>query len=109
MTMRFFLLLTIPLLAGLSACWREDVATTAPSDPGAVKFASVCKDCHGERGQGRDRFPKLAGRPAAELGARLRQYKSGHKIEGMSDAMRPFAQALSEAEIDQVSTWLAKQ
>lgn len=92
-------------LCGLAACSQD----TAAPDPGAVKFASVCKDCHGERGEGRGIYPRLAGRPADELAARLRQYKSGHKTERMSDAMRPFALALSEQEIDQVAAWLAAQ
>jgi cytochrome c553 len=103
-----FALIMLPLLAGLSACGREAAAPVS-NEPGAAKFASICQDCHGERGQGRNLYPGLAGRPAEELAARLRQYKSGHKIEGMSDAMRPFAQALSEQEIDQVSAWLARQ
>ncbi|MDD4881336.1 MAG: c-type cytochrome [Gallionellaceae bacterium] len=96
------------VLAGLAACGGQKPAATA-SAAGEAKFASVCQDCHGPRGQGQGRFPKLAGRPAAELATRLRQYKAGHKSGNMSDTMRPFAQALSEQEIDQVAAYLAAQ
>lgn len=101
----------LPLLAltALTACGGTDSGKAVNKDPGAAKFESVCKDCHGPLGQGQGRFPKLAGRPADELAARLRLYKSGHKSENMSDTMRPFAQALSDKEIDQVAGWLAKQ
>ena len=102
---RALTLLALALLAGCGG--QED--QKAAADSGATKFASVCKDCHGVHGEGKGRFPRLAGRPADELAARLRQYKSGHKIEGMSDTMRPFALALSEQEIDQVAAWLAQQ
>jgi cytochrome c553 len=103
-------LFALAALAGLAACGSPDATPqNAASDPGAVKFASVCKDCHGAQGEGLGRFPKLAGRPAEELAARLRQYKSGKKTEGMSDTMRPFAQAMSMQEIDQVAAWLATQ
>lgn len=101
--------LTLLALAGLAACGSPDPAAKADADPGAAKYASVCQDCHGAGGEGKGRFPRLAGRPADQLAARLRQYKSGHKIEGMSDAMRPFAQAMSEQQIDQVAAWLATQ
>lgn len=101
-------LIALTALAGLAACGNpEGAGKTVAGDPGAAKFNSVCKDCHGPDGQGMGRFPKLAGRPADQLAARLRQYKSGHKSENMSDTMRPFAQALSEPEIDQVAAWLA--
>ncbi|NTV95382.1 MAG: c-type cytochrome [Thiobacillus sp.] len=97
-------LIAIAVLSGLAACGGGQETAT---DPGATKFNSVCKDCHGPDGQGQGRFPKLAGRPAEQLAAKLRQYKSGHKSENMSDTMRPFAQTLSETEIDQVAAWLA--
>ncbi|MFA5081025.1 MAG: c-type cytochrome [Hydrogenophilaceae bacterium] len=99
--------IAIAALSGLAACGGEKPAAT--TDPGASKFASVCQDCHGPRGQGLGRFPKLAGRPAEELAARLRQYKTGHKSGDMSDTMRPFAQAMSEQEINQVAAYLATQ
>lgn len=102
------LVIALLALAGLAACGdRTPAGNTIPADPGAAKFKSVCQDCHGPQGEGRGIFPRLAGRPAAELAARLRQYKSGHKIGNMSDAMKPFAMALSDQEIDQVATWLA--
>jgi cytochrome c553 len=98
--------LAVIALAALAGCGRQDASTTAE---GKTKFDSVCRDCHGDRGQGRGIYPRLAGRPADELATRLRQYKSGHKTSDMSDTMRPFAQALSEREIDQLAAYLAAQ
>lgn len=102
--MRHFFLLSS--LVGLAACGGPPQEPEA-ANPGAAKYRSVCQDCHGPAGAGQGRFPKLAGRPAAELASLLRQYKSGHKSANMSDTMRPFAQALSEPEIDQLAAWLA--
>lgn len=102
--MRYAIVLSC--LVGLSACGGPAPEPEA-SDPGAAQYRSVCQDCHGPEGAGQGRFPKLAGRPAGELAGLLRQYKSGHKSVNMSDTMRPFAQALSEAQIDQVAAWLA--
>ena len=103
------LLITLLALAGLTACSDRHPAATATNDPGAAKVENVCKDCHGPRGQGQGRFPRLAGRPADELATLLRRYKSGHKSGNMSDTMRPFAQALTDKEIDQVAAYLATQ
>jgi cytochrome c553 len=102
-------LLAVLALATLSACDGEgpDTQAAAPANPGIAKFETVCKDCHGQQGQGQGRFPKLAGRAAGDLAAKLRLYKSGHKSGNMSDTMRPFAQALSESEIDQIAAYLA--
>lgn len=101
-------LFALAIVAGLSACSGQDANDgAAATDPGAVKFNSGCKDCHGANGQGMGRFPKLAGRPAAELAARLRLYKSGVRSGNMSETMRPFAEALSDTEIDQIAAWLA--
>lgn len=92
-------------LAGLYGCEGEP---SAP-DPGALKFDAACKDCHGERGEGRSFYSTLAGRPASELVARLKLYRTGHKTDGMSETMRPFAQMLNEQEIEQIAAWLARQ
>jgi len=99
-------LIALVALAGLAGCGGEKAEI---ADPGKAKFQAVCQDCHGERGQGRGVYPRLAGRPADELAARLLQYKTGHKTGYMSDTMRPFALALTESEIDQVAAWLATQ
>ena len=100
-------------LAGLAACDGEPPAgASAEADTlrlGEEKFQSVCATCHGRDGLGQGIFPSLAGRPADELAARLRQYKTGHKTGNMSDTMKPFAMALSDQQIDQVSAWLAAQ
>lgn len=100
-------LIVVVALAALAGCDGKEPPSAIAE--GKAKFDSVCRDCHGDQGMGRGIYPRLAGRPADELAARLRQYKSGHKTSNMSDTMRPFAQALSEREIDQLAAYLAAQ
>ncbi|TCJ15972.1 c-type cytochrome [Parasulfuritortus cantonensis] len=107
--MRYYTLIPLLAIAFLPACGSRDAGKVAASDPGAALVQNVCKDCHGPNGQGQGRFPRLAGRSAEELATLLRQYKSGHKSVNMSDTMRPFAQALSDQQIDQVAAYLAAQ
>lgn len=99
--------LLVAAIGCLAGCGEPPPSWT--DDAGAMKYASVCRDCHGAGGEGRGIYPRLAGRPAEEIAGLLRHYKSGRKTDHMSDTMRPFAQALGEQEIDQIAAWLARQ
>jgi len=74
---------------------------------GKIKYASNCLGCHGRDGAGQGVFPKLAGKPAAELAARLRDYRAGKTVGPQSATMTPFAKALTDAEIDALAGYLA--
>lgn len=76
---------------------------------GQLKYAVVCLGCHGQNGKGQPPFPVLAGKPAADLVAMLKNYRAGNTRGPQSATMMPFAKALTDAEIDALSIYLAAQ
>lgn len=71
-------------------------------DPAAM----ACMGCHGADGKGvaAAGFPRLAGLPAGYLAKQLRDFAAGSRRQAV---MEPLAKALSDAEIEAVSTYLA--
>jgi len=76
-------------------------------NPGKLKYVAVCQGCHGSTGGGQGPFPKLAGKPATELTAKLKDYRAGKQVGPQSDTMMPFAKPLTDAEIDAIASYLA--
>jgi cytochrome c553 len=76
-------------------------------NPGKLKYVAVCQGCHGNTGGGQGPFPKLAGKPAEELIAKLNDYRAGKQVGPQSSTMMPFAKALTDAEIASISEYLA--
>ncbi|WP_153787250.1 cytochrome c [Pseudomonas sp. EMN2] len=68
--------------------------------------AMACLGCHGPDGKGiaAAGFPRLAGLSAGYLAKQLRDFRQGSRKQAV---MEPLAKALSDAEIDAVSTYLA--
>ena len=88
-----------PKLAGVVAQVAGDSAA------GAKKHASACASCHGAQGvSSNDDWPDLAGQHAAYLVRMLAAYKSGAQTDIM---MSSIAQALSDAEIQNLATYYA--
>ena len=88
-----------PKLAGVVA----KVAGNAAA--GARKHAASCASCHGADGISLDdAWPNLAGQHAAYLVRILGAYKSGAQTDIMMSSM---AQALSDAEIQNLATYYA--
>lgn len=88
-----------PKLAGVVAKVAGDVAA------GGKKHAASCASCHGADGiSPNDTWPNLAGQHAAYLVGILAAYKSGAQSDIM---MSPVAQTLSDAEIQNLSTYYA--
>ncbi len=83
------------------------LAEAPAPDAGKAKYNAACASCHGRNAEGMGTFPKLAGQPAAALADKLKKYKAGEKIGPQSPVMMPFAKALSDAEIEQVSAYIA--
>jgi cytochrome c len=87
------------------------VTTTSPAptsiDNGKLKYATVCLGCHGQNGKGQGPFPRLAGKPAAELAAKLKDYRAGKQFGPQSATMLPFAKTLTDAEIDLLAGYLS--
>lgn len=76
-------------------------------DVGKLRYAGICLGCHGPDGQGQGPFPKLAGKPAAELAAMLKDYRAGKTRGPQSATMFPFAKVLTDAEINVITDYLA--
>ena len=76
-------------------------------NPGKLKYVAVCQGCHGRDGAGQGPFPKLAGKPEAELVAKLNDYRAGKQVGPQSSTMMPFAKAMTDAEIAAISAYLA--
>ncbi len=76
-------------------------------NPGKLKYVAVCQGCHGSTGGGQGPFPKLAGKPAEELIAKLNDYRAGKEVGPQSSTMMPFAKALTDTEIESISAYLA--
>ncbi len=73
---------------------------------GAPADAESCAGCHGDRGEGLDEYPPLAGKSAEYLAAQLRAYRSG---ERQSEVMAGIAEELDDQAIDDLAAWYAAQ
>ncbi|MDZ3992903.1 c-type cytochrome [Pseudomonas sp. Teo4] len=80
----------------------QKVFTQGGSNPAAM----ACLGCHGTDGKGiaAAGFPRLAGLPAGYLSKQLHDWRTGSRKQPV---MEPLAKALTEAEIEAVSTYLA--
>lgn len=82
-------------------------AQDADLDAGKAAYASVCATCHGPAGRGMASFPKLSGRDADYLAARLKQYRAGEKVGPNSALMAPHAVKLSDGDIANLSAYMS--
>lgn len=108
-----------PAPAAVQPAGEASPAVAAPSGPvstgdhapaanfGKLKYTGNCLGCHGHAGKGQGVFPRLAGLPAAELAAKLKDYRAGKTLGPQSATMMPFAKALTDAEIDALAGYLA--
>lgn len=71
------------------------------------RLSDACIGCHGTQGHSQHQgYPTLAGQPATYLAAQLQRFASGERA---NPNMGPLAMSLSEAEIEQLSEYFAKQ
>lgn len=73
---------------------------------GKAKFAA-CAACHGMNGEGQGMFPKVAGQSADVLADKLKKYRAGETVGPMSAMMAPNASGLSDADIADLSAYMA--
>ncbi|WP_026146544.1 c-type cytochrome [Zestomonas thermotolerans] len=75
-------------------------------DAGQAVFQDkACYGCHGDKGQGQENAPRLAGQPAEYLRVTLNKYREGDPSRTGS-IMQTVAPQLSEREIDAVAAYL---
>jgi cytochrome c553 len=91
----------IALLALVTAMGAAAAGAPAPAR------AATCADCHGLSGNSRDpAVPSLAGQQPAYLSLQLVQYRERRRQD---ERMSPFAQALTDAEIEELAAYYAAQ
>ncbi len=117
-----------PIAGALSADEMADAAAFFASQkpaPGTVKDPSLldagkklwtdgnptsgvpaCAGCHGDRGQGDERYPRLAGQYSEYTQDQLGQFKSG-KRKNDKRQMQAVADRMSEQEIKAVAEYIA--
>ncbi|MGO1072393.1 c-type cytochrome [Lysobacter sp. CA199] len=91
-----------PLSGGPKAKWGDVKA-------GATK-AGTCAACHGLDGNPTDpQYPRLAGQSERYIAHQIALFKTGERNTGMSAAMKPFADALSEQDARDLGAYFATQ
>lgn len=69
-----------------------------------IAKASMCKGCHGKKGEGRGTFPKLTNQHVHYLEKQLKAFKSGNRKGG---PMSGIAKSLSDEDIKQLSHYFS--
>jgi len=101
----FFALLVAPVMPSLAA----PPAPAAKPDlvQGEARYTAVCAACHGADGNsGSPSNPKLAQQHPEYLVKQLHEFKSGKRANAI---MQGFASTLSDADMKNISFWLASQ
>ena len=69
-------------------------------------FAKGCNGCHGIKAEGLHEYPMLANRDKTILARKLERFRRGLSDNQQQEMMIGFAQGLSDAEIDAITTYL---
>lgn len=69
-------------------------------------FEKGCNGCHGTKADGLNAYPSLANRAAGFLTYKLKRFRSKISDNQMQEMMIPFAQNLSDEEIDDLVNFL---
>lgn len=100
----------MPSLAPEPASGQEASAPVAPDaalEHGRIKYSGVCAGCHGKNGEGQGIFPRVAGKPAMELAAKLKDYREGKILGDKTSLMAPNAKSLTDEDIDALANYMA--
>ncbi len=98
---------------------RQKSARQQPTDPrlaargmlvytrgGAATEVAACIGCHGERGEGTENLPRLAGQVAGYLAAQMRAFASRAR-PSQGDVMHTIAAKMTDEEIAAVAEYLS--
>lgn len=86
---------------------KEVAASTASPAEGKQIFASRCAACHGQNGEGKATYPKLAGLSKEEALSRLKGYVDGTYGKAQKMIMVGQAKGLDDAQKAAVSEYIA--
>jgi cytochrome subunit of sulfide dehydrogenase len=81
-------------------------AAALAASPGPPPGASSCSGCHAAGAMVATPVPRLAGRKADEVVARMQAFKSGQM---QSTIMNRIAKGFSDAEVQAIADWYAQQ
>ncbi len=97
---------TCLVVAAVLAMGAADVSA---ADLGTAEktYATVCANCHGRSGQGMASFPKLAGKDADYIAARLKAYRAGEKVGPNTPLMTPHAAKLTDEQIAGLAAYVS--
>jgi cytochrome c553 len=112
--------LSDPLIKGLATYFSsQSPAAPTPGDAGLMAAGAkifregipernvpICMSCHGEHAEGMDTIPRLASQHHDYLVEQLRNFQTKARA---NDIMDENAKNLTEAEIEQLATYLAAQ
>ncbi|MEW5964247.1 MAG: c-type cytochrome [Pseudomonadota bacterium] len=96
----------------------EPLKHAAPATPPTAEqlaaagkiFTEKCEACHGPAGRApQEGFPSIAGQKHAYVVAQMKDIKSGARANGQSEAMKPFVDELSDADIEFLAAYIAAQ
>jgi len=71
-------------------------------------YVAKCTSCHGETGEGVADNPKLSGLSAADISARLSDYRAGKQMGAKTAIMAAMAKPLTDAEIAALASYLGE-
>jgi cytochrome c553 len=90
-----------PADAGLAARGREIYLKG-----GAAPEVAACVGCHGERGHGSEKLPRMAGQVASYLAAQIRGFGTRERTDGNA-VMHTIAAKMTSVEIRAVAEYLS--
>jgi len=81
------------------------------ADGAALYTSKLCVTCHGADGGApiQPTYPKLSGQNSAYCQAQVKDIKSGARSHGMTMAMKPLVQNVSDDEIAAICDYLASK
>lgn len=105
MRVRHVLSRSAALAAGVAGLVLAAPVAAQDAAAGKTKYQQTCAVCHGQNGMaGAPDTPHLAGQPLIYLQRQLKQYRDGSRKH---EIMAVMAKPLSDAEIENISTWLS--
>lgn len=69
-------------------------------------FEKGCNGCHGTKAEGMTNYPSLANRAKGFLAYKLKRFRDRISDKQIQEMMIPFAENLSDEEIDALTTFL---
>jgi cytochrome c len=98
---------TLAVAAGVAGMLMG--ATAIAADGAALYTQKLCNTCHGPDANTpiQPTYPKLAGQNSAYCQQQVKDIKAGARSNGLTAAMKPLVQALSDEEIAGICDYVA--